>query len=129
MPIISIYAAILTFLFIFLSIRTIRTRRGLKIAVGDGGNMQMLRAMRAHSNFAEYVPMALILIYCVESSQAPKILIHALGLCLLSGRAIHAFGVSQLKENFKFRVSGMMMTFASLIIASGYLVFCWITSF
>ncbi len=126
MPIVSIYAAILTFLFVFLSIRTIRTRRGLKIAVGDGGNMQMLRAMRAHANFAEYVPMALILIYCVESASAPKILIHALGLLLLLGRSVHAFGVSQLKENFKFRISGMMITFATLIIASGYLILSWV---
>jgi uncharacterized membrane protein YecN with MAPEG domain len=57
------YAAFLGLGFVTLSILTLRLRRKFKIALGDGGNKQLLRAIRVHSNFAEYVPLALILIY------------------------------------------------------------------
>ncbi|HAY26639.1 MAG TPA: glutathione metabolism protein, partial [Candidatus Accumulibacter sp.] len=56
------YAALLALFFVALSIRTLRLRRELRITVGDGGNPAMLRAMRVHANFAEYVPLGLILL-------------------------------------------------------------------
>ncbi|MEN9842262.1 MAG: hypothetical protein RLZZ612_91 [Pseudomonadota bacterium] len=33
-----------------------------RVAVGDGGHPELLRAMRVHANFAEYVPLSLGLI-------------------------------------------------------------------
>ena len=60
------YAAFLGLGFVILSILTLRLRRKFKIGLGDGGNQQLLRAIRVHSNFAEYVPIALILIYMTE---------------------------------------------------------------
>ncbi len=80
MTILPFYAALLVLLFVVLSIRTLRLRRGLKIGVGDGGNPQMLRAMRVHSNFAEYVPLALLMVYLVEGRGAHPVFVHALGL-------------------------------------------------
>ncbi len=122
MHIVPLYASILALLFVALSVRTLRMRRRLKIAIGDAGNQAMLRAMRVHSNFAEYVPLSLLLIYFVEVSGANSLLVHVLALCLLAGRASHAFGVSQVKENYTFRAFGMVTTFATLIAASAYLV-------
>ena len=124
-----LYAALLALLFVALSIRTLRLRRRLRIGIGDAGNEQMLRAMRVHSNFAEYVPLTLFLIYLAEVQGAPALLIHALGLCLLSGRLSHAYGVSQANENYTFRVFGMAMTFISLISASAYLLFSYSRTF
>ena len=124
-----LYAALLALLFVALSIRTLRLRRRLRIGIGDAGNEQMLRAMRVHSNFAEYVPLTLFLIYLAEVQGAPALLIHALGLCLLAGRLSHAYGVSQANENYTFRVVGMSMTFASLISASAYLLFSYSRTF
>jgi uncharacterized membrane protein YecN with MAPEG domain len=95
----------------------------LKIGIGDAGNHQMLRAMRVHSNFAEYVPLSLLMLYLVENQGANPLLIHSLGLCLLVGRLSHAFGVSQENENFTFRVAGMAMTFTTLLSSSVYLLF------
>ena len=65
-------------------------RRRLKIGIGDAGNPAMLRAMRVHSNFAEYVPMSLLLVYFVETSGANAWLVHAFGLCLLAGMLTHS---------------------------------------
>ena len=56
MRITSFYSALLALLFCALSLRTLLLRRKLRVAVGDAGNLQLLRAMRVHANFAEYVP-------------------------------------------------------------------------
>jgi hypothetical protein len=117
-----IYAAILGLGFVRLSFLTLRLSRQNKIALGDGGNPQLLRAIRVHSNFAEYVPIALILIYMTESIGAPIYLIHFLGISLLIGRLSHAWGVSQENEDFKFRVFGMIATFNAIIVSSLYIL-------
>jgi uncharacterized membrane protein YecN with MAPEG domain len=120
-----VYAAILGLLFVALSVRALRLRRTLRIAVGDGGNTKMLRAMRVHSNFAEYVPLALFLIYLSETQGANWLLVHALCLALVIGRLSHSYGVSQLNEDYRFRVSGMALTFTPIIVASIYLLFAY----
>ena len=79
--------------------------------------------MRVHANFAEYVPFAVVLLALMELQRAPAFLLHALGLVLLAGRLAHAYGVSQPNENFRFRVTGMMATFATLVIAALYLIY------
>ncbi len=52
-------------------------------------------------------------------------LVHGFGICLLLGRLSHAFGVSQPKENFVFRIFGMAMTFATLLGASAVLLYAY----
>ena len=120
--IVPVYAAILAIVFVVLSVRTVRLRRSLKIAIGDAGNQEMLRAMRVHSNFAEYVPLSLLLIYFVEASGAWTWLTHLLCLVLLVGRGVHAYGVSQVRESYRFREAGMAMTFTALLVSSAYLL-------
>jgi uncharacterized membrane protein YecN with MAPEG domain len=128
MHIVPLYAALLALLFVGLSVRTLRMRRRLRIAVGDAANPVMLRAMRAHANFAEYVPLGLMLIFLVESSGASNVLVHVLGASLLVGRMLHGYGVSQLQENFSFRVAGMMLTLTPLIVAAVRLLFVFASS-
>jgi len=82
----------------------------------------MLRAMRVHANFAEYVPLALILIFLVETSVTSGLFVHALGAALLIARLSHAYGVSQQPENFRFRIFGMATTFTVLLTCAGYLL-------
>jgi uncharacterized membrane protein YecN with MAPEG domain len=118
----AIYAAVLALMFVGLSIRTLGMRRRLGIAIGDAGNPEMLRAMRVHSNFSEYVPLGLLLMLLVAASGAHPMLAHFLGLTLLAGRIAHAYGVSHSRENYRFRVSGMALTFTSLITSSLYLL-------
>jgi uncharacterized membrane protein YecN with MAPEG domain len=74
--------------------------------------------MRAHSNFAEYVPISLLLIYLVEQSGAGPLFVHALGLCVLAGRLSHAVGVSRVNERYGYRVFGMSLTLTPLIVTS-----------
>ncbi|MGD9784995.1 MAG: MAPEG family protein [Hyphomicrobiaceae bacterium] len=118
MPITALYAGLLTLLFILLSIRVIRQRRTAQVAIGHGEDATLLRRMRVHANFAEYVPLALILMALLESMKASVYLLHGLGLALLAGRCIHAFGVSQSRENISLRIIGMTLTFAVLGVAA-----------
>jgi uncharacterized membrane protein YecN with MAPEG domain len=104
-------------MFIALSIRTIRLRRRYRVAIGDGRKALLQRAMRVNANFAEYVPLALLLIYFVELHDGPRLHIHLLGLALISGRLLHAWGVSQEQENFSYRTAGMALTFGVILIA------------
>jgi uncharacterized protein len=120
--ILPLYAALLAIMFVVLSIRTIRQRRKLKIGLGDAGNKDMQRAMRVHANFAEYVPLCLLMIYWVEQSGVYAWFVHALCTVLIVGRLSHAYGVSQQRENFRFRIAGMSLTFAVLIACAVHLL-------
>ena len=122
MHILPVYAALLTLLFVFLSIRTIQARRRAQVGLGTGDHPDLSRAVRVHANFAEYAPLGLLLIYLVEMQSAASWFVHLLGMLLLVGRLLHAYGVSQSRENFKFRVSGMVMTFSSLLLSAFFLL-------
>ena len=82
--------------------------------------------MRAHSNFAEYVPLSLLLILFVEASGAKPLFVHALGASVVAGRMSHAFGVSQIKEQYAFRVLGMALTLGPIIVAAVGLLFVYV---
>ena len=112
------YAALIALLFVVLSIRTLRLRHRFKVAIGPGEDPLLARAMRVHANFAEYVPIALLLMLFVEMAARNQVLVHALGALLIVGRSLHAYGVSQVRENYRFRVSGMALTFTVIITAA-----------
>jgi uncharacterized membrane protein YecN with MAPEG domain len=118
MPVTAFYAALLTLLFVFLSVRVIATRRSSGAALGDGGSLKLLRRIRVQGNFAEYVPLALILLGLAEGLHTPDWLLHLLGFALLIGRLLHAFGVSRANEQFAFRVTGVAFTLTMLISAA-----------
>jgi uncharacterized membrane protein YecN with MAPEG domain len=118
MPITAFYAALLALLFILLSVRVIAQRREARVEIGHGDSYQLLRRMRVHANFAEYVPFALLLMALAESLKAPSLFLHLLGLALLAGRLIHAYGLSQTPHILRLRVLGMMLTFTVIGIAA-----------
>ncbi len=118
MPITALYASLLTPLFILISIRVIRARRGARVPLGDGGDPEVLRRMRVQANFAEYVPLTLLLMALAESLQTAPWLLHLMGIALVLSRFVHAFGVSQGKENFSLRVTGIATTFFVLAVAA-----------
>ena len=118
MRITALYAGLLALLFVGLSVQVIRRRVSNMVSLGDGGDAELSRRVRVHGNFAEYVPLALILIALSETLGAPALLLHALGLATLVGRASHAWGLSPANKMQAFRTVGMMLTFAALIIGA-----------
>ncbi|USH04295.1 MAPEG family protein [Grimontia kaedaensis] len=114
-----IYAALLCMVFIYLAMRVIKFRREYKVALGDGDEKLLKKAIRAHSNFAEYVPFTLLLMLMVELQlDQQSQYLHVLGIALFAGRLLHAYAVSQPSEPLKFRVYGMLLTFSVLIASA-----------
>jgi uncharacterized protein len=66
----------------------------------------------------EYAPLVLIAMGLAESMQAHPLALHAMGLLLVVGRLLHAFGVSQTREKFIFRVTGMALTLSAVGVAA-----------
>ena len=115
MAITLIYAGLLALLFLLLSWRVVQLR-GHGVSFGDGGNTTLLRRIRAHANFAEYVPFILLMLGFLELSHLPAWLLHTLGITLLIARLLHAYALSY-REQFKFgRFWGTALTFLLLLV-------------
>ena len=70
-------------------------------------------AIRAQGNFAEYMPIVLILLFLLEYNGMYYLVIHAVGIAFLTGRWIHAQGL--LTDNLRYRMRGMGFTLTILI--------------
>jgi len=113
MTITPLYAGILALVFFALSVRVV-AMRGTGISLGDGGNPAMLRRIRGHANFAEYVPLILLMMAFLELSRFSAYLLHGLGIALVIGRVLHGYALS-FTEKFKFgRFYGTVLTFTLL---------------
>lgn len=122
LKVIPIYAALLALFYVYLSARTIGVRRKAKISIGDGGDDEMLRAMRMHANFSEYTPIALILLAFIDLQSGSIWLLHSLGVLFVLARFSHAYGISSVKAPGKFRVGGMVGTFTTIAISALWLI-------
>ena len=110
-----LYAGLLALLFVVMAWRVVKLRQSSRTSLGDGGNADMLRVIRGHANFAEYVPLALLLLALLELGRMSIYLLHALGLALLIARLMHACALS-FGNHFKLRVWGAGLTFAVIFI-------------
>lgn len=113
-----LWASLLAVLYLGLAAQVIRARYRTKTALGSGGNPGLERAIRAHANFAEYVPLALILLTLAELQGAVAWLLHLSGAVLLTGRALHGYGISRTDEVLALRSTGMALTFGALLVAA-----------
>ena len=119
MPILTAaYTAILALLLVALSARVIQLRYIFAVPLGDGGEQRLARAVRGQGNFAEYVPLALIAILCLELLGQPPWLIHAAGVALVLGRIAHGICFAWCESAPGLRRAGMILTFAALIIGA-----------
>lgn len=115
--IVPIYAAILGLIYVALSIFVIRGRVLERVSIGTGNSKLLERRMRIHANFAEYVPIALLLIFFIETRGGPALVVHTLCGALLLGRVLHVMGMTE-GFSFKLRQVGMALTFLTIISAS-----------
>ena len=111
------YAALLGMMYVFLSALVIRQRRSAQISLGSENNDILQKKVRAHANFAEYVPFGLLLIWFLETTTYATNLAHILGVLLVVGRLLHAYGILA-KKAMQFRVWGMLLTFIVISVAA-----------
>jgi uncharacterized membrane protein YecN with MAPEG domain len=118
----ALYVGLFGILLIVLSLRVSFARRDARVALGDGDNELLRRGIRAHSNFVEFVPIALLLLMLAEHTGLGSLLIHLFGIVLLAGRISHAYGISQTNEVFIFRMVGTIATLAVIGLLSLYCI-------
>lgn len=112
------YASLLGLCYFYLSVLVIKARVKGQVSLGDGGNEELNRAIRAHSNFSEYVPICLVLLVCLELNSELLMLTHGCAVALLFGRLLHAYGLRNHVGVSWQRQWGMLLTFGSLIVLS-----------
>ncbi|MEM9530138.1 MAG: MAPEG family protein [Pseudomonadota bacterium] len=113
-----LYAGILGVLSLVLASIAGNMRGKKQISVGDGGDQEMLLAMRRHGNFVEYVPLALVLIWMLETQGVSPTAIHSLGIALVVTRAVHAFGLKADTLSNPARFIGAAGTALTVAVAS-----------
>ncbi|MDA0262253.1 MAG: MAPEG family protein [Proteobacteria bacterium] len=118
MTITPVYAGLLGLIFLFLTINVILGRGSKKVSLGDGGDEALGRRIRAHANFAEYVPFALLLFVFIEQAGANVYFVHGINLALLIGRIMHAIALSSPTPKTFFRSAGAGLTIIVLAVAS-----------
>ena len=69
-----------------------RAKTGITLLHGEDD--RLLRLMRAHGNFVEYVPLALFALAGAEVAGAPVWLVATCGGVLVLARIVHYFGLS-----------------------------------
>jgi uncharacterized protein len=118
LPITTILTSVLSLVFVWLSMQVIKRRRQLKVVIGTGGEKELEWAIRAQGNFSEYVPIALILFACAEYNKTDWRVLSIFAAALICGRLMHAYGFLFAREDFGFRVKGMMLTFWTIMALS-----------
>lgn len=113
-----IYAALIALLFVALSARVILYRLSEDLSLGDEGDRQLLRRMRAQGNCAEYAPLGLLLLLMAEFQGLAPALLHGLGLMLLAGRLAHSLGFSFRVTTPPLRVIGTVLTLAQITVTA-----------
>ena len=84
------FAACCALMQCLLTVLVIRRRLKAGVYFLDGGDDPLLRRIRAHGNFAETAPMALLLMALLEFSGLGRVWLIVFGVALLLGRVIHA---------------------------------------
>ena len=122
LPITSLYAAVFGLLLIPITYAVGLRRMKTRTSFLDGGDRILLRRMRSHGNFVEYVPFALILIGLAELNGASSAYVHSMGALLLISRVVH-YVVINFRPVVAIRVASMLGTTAVFLMSSAYLIF------
>ena len=118
-----LYAGLLGLLLLVLSYNVSRQRIRYKIALGDGGQPSLQRAIRAQANLTEYGPTALILLAAVEAQGFSAPIIHTLGIVLVLGRLLHGVGLTRNAGPSAPRAIGATVSWLVILLASGLAIF------
>lgn len=116
MPTITLlFAGLCGLLQFALTLVVILRRAQTGVSFLDGGDPQLLRRIRAHGNFTETVPMALLLMLMLELRGFSATWLWVLGSLLVVGRLLNAY--SLLTNNAAWsRRGGMVMTLAVISV-------------
>ena len=121
--IVALYVALHLILAPILMFRVGQIRIKEKVSLGDGDNPALFARIRAHGNYVETTPFALIGLFALAMMSAHPIALHLFGAVFFIGRILHAHGMAQKGSNGKGRLMGMMMTLFTFFGSAAYLLY------
>ena len=122
LPITALYAALTTLWLVALSVNVIRNRWRARASIGDGGNHDLKRAIRAHGNATEYLPLFVILLAILELNGTASAWLHGIGITMIAGRVLHGLALHLSHKPSVFRFLGMTGTFGALLMSASLLI-------
>lgn len=93
MGVTSLVAAAFALLLVALSGLVSLRRARLNAVFGDAGDDTLRRRIRAHANFIEYAPLAVIVVGLLEYQGAAQWLVGLIGAAFVVSRVLHAVGM------------------------------------
>ncbi len=114
----AIYCSLLAIWLFVLSIRVIGLRGNPAfafIAQGKGDEELLNRAIRAQGNLIEYAPIMLFILFFLEASGIPELVVRILGDGFLLGRLMHGTAMGFMRSNMPLRVGGTALTLLPLL--------------
>ncbi len=127
-PVTGATTAVCALLIVFLGLRVSRLRLQHKIALGDGGNPELLRAIRVHANTVEFVPVFLLLSLCYELYAGASALLFGLDALFVVARLTFALGLSR-RAVHSARKIGATLTYLSTALLALLLLAAVATGF
>ena len=115
--VVTFYAGILGLICLVLAVLVVRQRGKTNTGLGTGGHLALEQAIRVHANFVEYVPLILILLLLLELSGLPPLWLHVMGIALVVGRVLDAWGLSGNPNESFGRAAGITLTWLTLLVA------------
>ena len=119
----ALWVGLHVLILLVLSALVVRLRQKHKVALGDDGIPELVRAIRAFGNASEYIPAglaAMIVLALVEPLPLP---VHIVGMTLFVGRVVHAIGLSTSGGASVARAAGILLTWLAYIFAIAALLF------
>jgi uncharacterized protein len=121
----------LALVFLVLCYRVVKGRISTKTSLGDGSTgsigtgqeaaaSPLLVATRAHANFAEYVPLSLVMLGLIEMQGGARPMVLGLAITLVAARILHPLGLGRPSPNPP-RLAGFMLNVGMLLVAAVYL--------
>lgn len=121
--IVALYVALNLILLPILMYRVGQIRIKEKISLGDGNSPALLARIRAHGNFIETAPFALIGLIVLAMMNAHPIALHILGAGFLIGRLAHAHGMAQKDAVGGGRTVGAVLSLLTFLGTAFYLLY------
>ena len=129
LPVTLTTAALLSVLYVFLSIAVSGERGRSKIGLGTGAEAsavlgqehtapKLLIAVRRHGHFAEYVPISLILMALLEMAGTGRDVLIGLAAALVIARLMIVFGMGRPAPNV-LRAGGNVIQLLMILAAAG----------
>jgi len=112
------FAAIFGVLHVFFTLRVGGYRIRSKISLGDGGDNELRNRIRAHGNFIENVPIALLLLLMNDLTGTSETILKIMGSILLASRLVHYVMIVSRRFPIFLRPLSMLGTLGTILVSA-----------